>query len=79
MLASSWVGLPLVIWTAAVDPAVTHVAAEGLLLSFASLFGLFASLGLDSLIVRDLTRAKGRDGEIIGSSLVLRCTAAALT
>jgi polysaccharide transporter, PST family len=48
-------------------------------LNFAALFSLLAGLGLDSLIVRNLTRTPEQDGEIIGTSLVLRGVTAALT
>lgn len=46
--------------------------------SFAALFGLVASLGLDALLVRDLTRAPQAEHEILGTALVLRTVAAAV-
>jgi O-antigen/teichoic acid export membrane protein len=46
--------------------------------NFSALFGLFASLGLDSIVVRELARAPEADGELLGTALALRSGAAVL-
>lgn len=46
--------------------------------SFASLFGALATLGMDSLVVRDLTREPGRSGEILGTAQAMRVAAGAV-
>lgn len=48
-------------------------------LSFASLFTIFAPLGLDDIIVRDAVRFPGRRGELLGSAALLRLLAAGLS
>ena len=44
--------------------------------SFAVIFGTLAALGMDSVVVRDLTRCPDREGEILGTALTLRIGAA---
>lgn len=44
-------------------------------LSFAALFTTLASLGSDQIVVRELARAPDREGEILGTALVLRLVA----
>lgn len=46
--------------------------------SFAALFGAFATLGMDSLVVRELARAPDRAGEILGTAHALRLGAGAV-
>jgi len=45
-------------------------------LSFAAMFATLASLGSDPIIIRELTRATEREGEILGTALVMRLVAA---
>lgn len=45
-------------------------------LSYAYLFGVFARLGLDNILVRELTRDRIDEGEILGTAFTLRLVAA---
>jgi len=46
-------------------------------LSFAALFGALASLGMDAVVVRELTRAPAEEGRILGTAMRLRAAAGA--
>ncbi|ABS25444.1 flippase [Anaeromyxobacter sp. Fw109-5] len=46
--------------------------------SLAAVFGIAADLGLDTIIVRELTRAPDADGEILGTTLFMRSAGALL-
>ncbi len=45
-------------------------------LSFAALFSALASAGMDTVVVRELTRSPGEDGAILGTALGIRIIAA---
>lgn len=47
-------------------------------LAFVALFGTVAKLGMDQLVVRDLTREPEREGEILGTVFVLKLVSAVL-
>lgn len=48
-------------------------------LSFVGLFAAFSTLGLDNIVVRNLSREGVSEGEILGTAFVLRVSAALLT
>lgn len=48
-------------------------------MAFAGLFGPLASLGLDSIVVRDIVRHPERKNEILGTAFALKLTAGSLT
>lgn len=48
-------------------------------LSYAYLFGVLARLGLDNILIRELTRDRIDEGEILGTALTLRMAAALLS
>jgi len=47
--------------------------------SFAALFGALASLGLDSIVVRDLAKSDVDPGEILGTAFLMRLVSSLLT
>ena len=47
--------------------------------SFVAIFADFAALGLDKIVVRDLTRGSLHSGKILGTALALRALAAIVT
>jgi PST family polysaccharide transporter len=47
--------------------------------SYVSLFGVFASLGLNEIVVRNLVRAKEATDDILGTALALRLVAGVVT
>lgn len=48
-------------------------------IAFAALFGAFATLGLDGIVVRELVRNVERQNEIMGSAFVLKLIGGAIT
>src|SRR5437870_3928659 len=48
-------------------------------IAFASLFGVFATLGLDNIIVRDIVRSPRNGRDILGTAFVLRLVGAGVT
>lgn len=48
-------------------------------LSFVALFGTFATLGLDGIVVRDIVRDPSRKNEILGTAFVLKLLGGVLT
>jgi PST family polysaccharide transporter len=48
-------------------------------IAFAALFGAFATLGLDGIVVRELVRNAERQNEIMGSAFVLKLIGGAIT
>jgi polysaccharide transporter, PST family len=48
-------------------------------IAFVALFTAFSSLGLDSIVVRDIVRSPEKKDEILGTSLVLKLTASIVT
>ena len=47
--------------------------------AFTALFGAFASLGLDSIVIRELVKYPGRQNELLGSAFVLKLFGGVLT
>ena len=48
-------------------------------IAFAALFGAFAALGLDGVVVRELVKNPARQNELLGSAFVLKLAASACT
>lgn len=48
-------------------------------IAFAALFGTFATLGLDSIVVRELVKYPERHNELLGSAFVLKLIGGAIT
>lgn len=48
-------------------------------MAFAALFGAFATLGLDSIVVRELVKTPERQNELMGSAFALKLAGGALT
>jgi PST family polysaccharide transporter len=56
-----------------------HFGLLNFSIAFAALFGAFATLGLDGIVVRELVRNAERQNEIMGSAFVLKLIGGAIT